>query len=222
MLWHVYQGVSKAKRIDGIYVLTDSQEILEAATSWGATALMTSEECPSGTARIAEVIDQLDGDIVVNVQADEPLITGAVVDAVVGALENGNADVATPVYRLTKMEEVADPNLVKVVRSADGLALYFSRSPIPYVRDQEPNGGLLSSTFWGHAGIYAYRRNALREYMQLPESQLEQAEKLEQLRLLEAGKKILTVEIEYRPHGVDVPADLEAVKEILDAQFRRE
>lgn len=216
MLWHVYQGASKAERIGGVWVLTDSQEVVEAASSWGARALITSEECPSGTARIASVIGLLDADIVVNVQADEPLITGAVVDAVVRALEEGEAEVATPVYRLTTVEEVADPNVVKVVRAANGRALYFSRSPIPHVRDMKQKEWLSYAPFWGHVGVYGYRRKVLCQYGQLPEGLLEEAEKLEQLRLLEAGKQILTVEIDYRPHAVDVPADLEVVREILD------
>lgn len=217
MLWHVLHGVSQAKRIGGVWVLTDSQEVVDAATSWGAKALMTPEECPSGTARIASVIDQLDADIVVNVQADEPLITGEVVDAVVGALEEGEAEVATPVYRLTTLEEIADPNVVKVVRGTDGRALYFSRSPIPHVRDKEQGEWLSNSEFWGHVGVYGFQRSVLCQYMQLPEGQLEGAEKLEQLRLLEASKRIQTVEIEYRPHAVDVPEDLEVVKRILAA-----
>ncbi len=217
MLWHVYQGVSKAERIDDVWVLTDSQEVVEAAASWGARTLMTSEECPSGTARIASVIEQLDADVVVNVQADEPLITGVVVDAVVGALEASTIEVATPVYPLTTVEEVLDPNVVKVVRAADGRALYFSRSPIPHVRDVAQKDWLSFSPFWGHVGVYGYRRWVLRQYGQLPEGRLEGPEKLEQLRLLEAGQGILTVEIDYRPHAVDVPGDLEVVRSILSA-----
>ena len=219
MLWHVLQGVSTAERIDGVVVLTDSQEVVEAASSWGVTVLMTPEECPSGTARIASAIGQLDADIVVNVQADEPLITGTVVDAVVGALEDGEAEVATPVYRLTTAQEVADSNVVKVVRGADGRALYFSRSPIPHIRDVEQIDWLNHLSFWGHVGVYGYRRSVLYEYMELPEGLLESAEKLEQLRLVEAGKQIITVEIDYRPHAVDVPADLEVVKGILAAKL---
>lgn len=217
MLWHVLQGVSTAKRIRQVVVLTDSEEVLEAARSWGATALMTSPECPSGTARIASVIGQLDADIVVNVQADEPLITGKVVDAVVDSLETSDGDIATPVYRLSTEQELADSNVVKVVRAAGGRALYFSRSAIPHMRGVKRGEWLKHTTFWGHVGLYAYRRSVLDEYMQLPEGQLEDIEKLEQLRLLEAGKAILTVEIDNRLHAVDLPSDLEAVKEIMTA-----
>ena len=216
MLWHVYQGVLRAQRINDIWVLTDSDEVYEEVLSWGAKALMTSPDCPSGTARIASVLDQLEGDIIVNVQGDEPMITGEVVDAVVSALEESEADAATPVYRIFKGEEIADPNLVKAVRDAQGRALYFSRSPIPYVRDLDLNEWSSVAAFWGHVGLYAYRRKSLLEYVELPEARLETAEKLEQLRLLEFGKQIITVEIDQRLYGVDTPADLEYVMKFLD------
>ena len=131
MLWHVYQGVSKAQRISDIWVLTDSQEVMEIASSWGANTMLTAKDCPSGTARIASVADRLDADIIVNVQADEPLITGEVVDEVIIALEGSLCDVSTPVFRITDPKDLIDSNVVKVVRASDGRALYFSRSPIP-------------------------------------------------------------------------------------------
>lgn len=215
MLWHVYQGVLKAPSISGVWVLTDSLEVLETVSSWGARAMLTAEECPSGTDRIASVADALDADIIVNVQADEPLIKGIVVDRLIAALQESGADVATPVYSINSIEEVTNPNVVKVVRGRDGKALYFSRSPIPHVRDAELDSWISLAPFWGHAGVYAYRREVLLEYPQLPAGELEQAEKLEQLRLLEAGKQILTVAIDYRPNAVDVPQDLERVKKIL-------
>lgn len=216
MLWHVYQGVAQARHISDIWVMTDSPEVYEQALSWGAKAMMTAEECPSGTDRIASVLDSLDADIIVNVQGDEPLIQSDVVDGLVTALTNSDADVATPVFRIKNSEDVTNPNLVKVVRGSNGKALYFSRSPIPHVRDSEPADWLSSTPFWGHVGVYAYRRNALLEHSRLPEGPLEQAEKLEQLRLLESGKEILAVEMDYHPHAVDIPSDLELVKKILE------
>ena len=215
MLWHVYQGVSQANRIDDIWVLVDSEEVYQEVISWGAKALMTPEDCPSGTARIASAMDKLEADIVVNVQGDEPMVSGPVIDSVVAALEGSSAEIATPVYRITKIEDALNPNVVKAVRDASGHALYFSRSPIPYVRDHEHEQWLCSTTIWGHMGLYGYRRNVLLEYNQLAEGHLEQAEKLEQLRLLEAGKRIITVEIDHRPQGVDTAADLEEVERIL-------
>ena len=219
MLWYVYRAVSKSQHIDDVWVLTDSDEVFELASSWGAKALMTSEECPSGTARIASVIDQLDGDIIVNVQGDEPLIVSSVVDAMVSALENSDADVATPVYRITSLEDLTNVNINKVVRSTTGTALYFSHTPIPYVRDLEIDNWLSETTFWGHVGVYGYRRRILERYASLPMGQLESVEKLEQLRLLEAGIPILSVEIDYRPVGVDLPSQLEAVKQLIDPQL---
>ncbi len=217
MLWHVCQGVAKAEQVSAVWVLTDSSEVYEAASSWGMKAMMTAEECPSGTARIASVIDVIDADIVVNVQADEPLISGSVVDGVVAALEDSDAVVATPVYSINNIADVTSPNVVKVARASDGRALYFSRSPIPYVRDFEVKDWLDQAPYWGHVGVYAYRRQVLIDYLHLPEGQMERAEKLEQLRLLEAGRDILTVEIDYRPHGVDVPSDLDLVKGLLQS-----
>ena len=215
MLQHVYDGVSGARCIDQVWVMTDSQEVMQVASSWGGKVLMTPSDCPTGTDRIAWAAGSLDADIVVNVQADEPLITGAVVDAIVEGLEAGDADVATPIYPIITLDELTNPNVVKVVRAPNGRALYFSRSPVPHVRDLPQSQWLSVASFWGHVGVYAYRRSVLLEYAQLPQGDLEQVEKLEQLRLLEAGKKIVAVPIDYRPHAVDVPADLEEVKELM-------
>ena len=220
MLWHVYSRVSQATSIDGVWVLTDSEEVLQEATSWGAQAMMTSEECPSGTARIASAIDSLTSNIIINVQADEPLIPPTVVDAMVAAMERSDCDVATPVYRISALEDVLNPNVVKAVRASNGDALYFSRSPVPYVRDSIQEEWPSFAPFWGHVGVYAYRRKVLQEYPTLPEGVLEGAEKLEQLRLLEAGKRIMTVEIDYRPAAVDTPSDLELVKGLMEVEAR--
>ena len=218
MLWHVCQGVAKAKTISEVWVVTDSHEILEQALSWGVQASLSAADCPSGTDRIASVMEKFNADIIVNVQGDEPLIGGEVVDTLVSELERSEADLATPVYRITSLEEINDPNIVKVVRGSDGTALYFSRSPIPYVRDIDPKHWPSSTDYWGHTGVYAYRRQLLQEYTELPAGTLEQVERLEQLRILEAGRKILAVEIDYRPQAVDILADLKRVEAILKAK----
>ena len=216
LIWYVYQQVISSQLIKEAWILTDSEEIARATRPWCVNTLMTSDQCPSGTARIASVIDKLEADIVVNVQGDEPLITPSVIDAMVIGLQNSTADVVTPVYRINSMEEVLDPNINKVTRANDGTALYFSRSPIPFVRDVDRTDWLSEVNFWGHVGVYGFRRHVLETYSQLPEGQLEKAEKLEQLRLLESGLQIMTVEIGYRPRGVDVPSDLDYVSGRLD------
>ena len=180
MLWYVFQGVKKAKLISSVSILTDSTEVFDAASTWGANAIMTSEECPSGTDRIASVIGQLDADIVINVQGDEPLMTGAIVDTMVANLEASDADVVTPVYRIYTAEDLTNVNINKVVRASDNTALYFSRSPIPHVRDLDITDWLSTTPFWGHAGVYAYRRAVLQEYLRLPEGVMERVEKLQQ------------------------------------------
>jgi len=220
MLWHVYQGASQAQQIKDVWVITDSQEVYDLADSWGARVLMTPEDFPSGTARIASVIEHLKAEIIVNVQGDEPLITGKVVDTLISELEKSDADVATPVYSITSIDDITNPNVVKVVRTLEGRALYFSRSQIPHVRDVKLSDWLSTAPYWGHTGVYAYRREILLEYLQLPEGIMEKTEKLEQLRLLEAGKKILTVEIDYQPKSVDTPDDLENVKKIVGNQVQ--
>lgn len=219
MLWHVYQGVLNAKRIQDVWVLSDSEEVVDSALTWGAKALLTSEDCESGTDRIASVLNHLEADIIINVQGDEPLISGEVIDQLVLAMEGRVEDLATPVYRISTIEELLNPNVVKVVRGKTGAAIYFSRSPIPHVRGVEEIGWLEHGQFWGHAGVYAYRKQTLVDFPHLPVGTLEDMEKLEQLRFLEAGKTILAVDIEYRPQAVDVPDDLDVVKAIMAERF---
>lgn len=220
MLWHVFHGISQAKHVDEIWIMTDSTEVMDVATPWGAQIVMTPADCPSGTDRIAWAAENISADIVVNVQGDEPLIKGYVVDAVVEALKESNCDVATPVYQIEDIEELTDPNVVKVVRATGGRALYFSRTPIPYIRDRTLNNWLSTTTYWGHVGVYAYQKNVLAEYPTLPETELERLEKLEQLRLLESGKQIVAVPIDYRPHAVDVPADLDVVRDLIAMEMK--
>lgn len=215
MLWHVYHGVASAKNIDDIWILSDSQEILDLAHTWGAKTLMTPSDCPSGTDRISWGADKIGNDIIINVQGDEPLITGDVIDKLGHALIESDADVATPLYKISSIEELTNQNVTKAVRDQQGYALYFSRSPIPFIRESPMTNWLNIATFWGHPGLYAYRKQILKEYPTLPAGNLEQLEKLEQLRLLENGKKIATIPISYRPHAVDTPEDLEEVKNIL-------
>ena len=211
MLQRVYEGARRAKRLRDVLVATDDPRIAEACRGFGATALLTSPDHPTGTDRLAEASRGLADEIVVNIQGDEPLIEGFVIDAVVAALEETpEAPMATAVHR-AEAAELADPNRVKVVLDRRGFALYFSRAPIPHRREEAAEPPL-----WQHVGLYAYRRDFLQRYVALPRAPLEQAEALEQLRALEHGYPIRVAVVEgWRSVPVDVPADVAKVEEIL-------
>ena len=180
---------------------------------------MTSSNHVTGTDRISEVAKKVDADIIVNVQGDEPLIEPDVIDEAVKPLMN-NSEIlmATLKTRITNNEELKDPNVVKVVTDINGFALYFSRFPIPYVRDSgqwSVVSGQKKNIHYKHIGIYVYKKDFLLKFAQMKPTLLEEAEKLEQLRALENGYKIKVVETDYNSIGVDTPEDLERVKKIL-------
>ena len=211
MLQHVVQGARQARSLREVIVATDDERIAEACAGFGAPVMMTSPRHRSGTERLAEAAANITDEIVVNVQGDEPLIEGPVIDAVVAARrESPGAPMATLVHR-AEAGAMADPNRVKVALDRHGFALYFSRSPIPFAR------GPVSA--WQHIGLYAYRRPALLQIAALPPTPLEQAEQLEQLRALEHGLKIRCAIIEnWRSLPVDVPGDIAAVQAALAAR----
>jgi len=215
MLWHVYQRVKQCSLPSDVLVVTDSEEIAQHVNDWGGQAMMSSPNCSCGTERIASVADQLDADIVVNVQADEPLIAPDLVDELIRRCRSSDADMVTPVVKIKSAEILESNTTVKVVVRPDGTALYFSRSPVPFVRDVDPKRWIQYTDFWLHVGTYAFRREALLEYVKWPEGPLERLEKLEQLRFLEAGKKILTFETQHQSIGVDTQDDLEKVRGIM-------
>jgi 3-deoxy-manno-octulosonate cytidylyltransferase (CMP-KDO synthetase) len=157
----------------------------------------------------------LDAEIIVNVQGDEPLTDPSLIDELIRRASSSDADMVTPVIKITSTEVLTSHNTVKVVVREDSTALYFSRSPIPFVRDVELEGWVGKTNFWLQVGIYAFRREALLEYRKWPESALERLEKIEQLRFLEAGKKILTFETKSQSIAVDTPDDLERVRQLL-------
>lgn len=221
LIWHVWSRVRQAKKIDEVFIATDSVEVADAATGFGAQVLMTSPDCQSGTERIASVIDQLDGELILNVQGDEPLIDPAMLDAMAAKWKAAPCDLITPVYIIEKLEDLASSNVVKVIRAFDGRALYFSRTPIPYIRDFPFETWLAHTRYWGHIGVYGYRREVLTGYADLPQSPLEHLERLEQLRFLEAGYSIQTVETEYHAVSVDVADDLEKVRQILAPKIKK-
>jgi 3-deoxy-manno-octulosonate cytidylyltransferase (CMP-KDO synthetase) len=218
MVQWVWERAGKSRAAE-VVVATDDSRIAEAAKAFGATVAMTAATHLSGTDRIAEVARTRGwaaADIVVNVQGDEPLIPPALIDQVAGLLEqNAGADMATLGMPLTRIEQLMDPNVVKVVMDPVGRALYFSRAPIPWQRDAAPAGIASQTSFAGarrHIGIYAYRVSALSRLASWPATPLETAEKLEQLRALENGLEIRVADCVV-PAGPDVntPEDVERV-----------
>lgn len=212
MLWHVYNRCLQA--VDEVHIATDSEEVMQLVQSWGGNVWMTGA-CVSGTERIVSILDKLAAaDIIINVQADQPLIEPTLINQLVEVFKNTKPlpDIVTPICLINDNHKLFDPNLVKVTRRHDGYALYFSRNPVPYVRDIPPDNWLKSHQFWGHVGIYAYRRQVLENYHLLPDSDLENMEKLEQLRFLQAGKSILTITTNNPPLSVDTDSDLSIVR----------
>ncbi len=216
MLQWVYEGARGAKRLRDVLVATDDARIAEACLRFGARAVMTSPHHATGTDRLAEASRGLADEIVVNVQGDEPLIEGFVIDAAVAALEEApEAAIATVVHR-AEPEALADPNRVKVVLDRHGFALYFSRAPIPH------GHGSGDAPLWQHVGLYAYRRAFLERYVALPKTPLERSERLEQLRALEHGYRIRAAVVEgWRSLPVDVPEDVARVEALLAARAAR-
>ena len=215
MLWYVYQQASRARNIEKVYVATDSPEICRIVSEWGGEYFLTEQNVPSGTARIASIVDQIKADIIVNVQGDEPLVNPMVIDKVVDAFDHVDADIVTPVFQIDNTDTLFSEDAIKVVRDVNGFALYFSRSPIPFVRDVPHEKWINNNSFWGHVGIYGYRREVLKKYQKQAKSILENAEKLEQLRFLEAGISIFVVETNYQTVSVDTSNDLEQVRKII-------
>jgi 3-deoxy-D-manno-octulosonate cytidylyltransferase len=217
MIQHVFERVRGATRVSRVVVATDDERIAEAVRSFGGEAVLTRGDHRCGTERVAEVAVHLPADLYVNVQADEPLIDPAAVDAVVEALEAGLAAsppvaVATLFVPISQPAEIMDPNIVKVVTDFDGNALYFSRAPIPWVRDDVHRH---TARHLKHLGVYAFSREALLEFPTLPPGELEPLEQLEQLRWLENGYAIRAAEFAHDSVSVDVPADVERVEKIL-------
>lgn len=205
--------VAVAARAGRVVVLTDAAEVADEVRGFGGEVLLTDAQLESGTARIASVVDRLDADVVVNFQGDAPLTDPAIVAAC--ASEHaavGAAAVTMPVYRMTRAEDVQDPSVVKVVRAHDGRVLYCSRSPVPHVRDVPAPDWPTAASFWGHVGLYAYGADFLRAFASLPASALEDTERLEQLRWLEAGLHLHTFEVAPQGPSVDTPEQLDRVR----------
>jgi 3-deoxy-manno-octulosonate cytidylyltransferase (CMP-KDO synthetase) len=203
----VYEAVRDSGLFDDVLIASDDDRILYEASTFGAHAVRTRADHPSGSDRIAEAVRNLDADVVVNVQGDEPFITAEPLRKLLRLMEDPSTQVASLMTPLR--EDVGNPNFVKVVCAGNGEALYFSRCPIPLHRDGVGVGHFL------HIGVYAYRKDMLLRFVELPPSPLELTEKLEQLRLLENGFRIRMAITDYRGFGIDTPEDLEKAEALV-------
>jgi 3-deoxy-manno-octulosonate cytidylyltransferase (CMP-KDO synthetase) len=216
MIQHVFERVRLAKSVDRVVVATDDKRIYEYVIESGGEAIMTAAEHASGTDRIAEAARALGGaEIVVNVQGDEPMIEPSIIDQLVAALREHKCDCATPVARIASARELFDTNVVKVAMRRDFTPLYFSRSPIPCARDQQPEDWLDRFTYHKHIGVYAYRAKSLETFVAAEPSPLESIEQLEQLRMLELGMTMICVETDYDGCAVDTPEDVMRVEKMI-------
>jgi len=213
MLQHVYERASLARYLTATIIATDDERIYQAARGFGARVVMTRADHVSGTDRVAEAASGENAELVVNIQGDEPLIDPAAIDAAILPLAHDPGIVMGTLKKaIEDPREITDANVVKVVTDRNGDAIYFSRCPIPYERDQARSG-----THFKHIGLYVYRRDFLLGYPALPVGPLERAERLEQLRALENGYRIRVVETECESLGVDTPEDLERVCKLFEA-----
>jgi 3-deoxy-manno-octulosonate cytidylyltransferase (CMP-KDO synthetase) len=204
----VYKAVRSSLLLDDVIIATDSEEILAACKQHACNARMTSNKHRSGTERVHEVSQSISADVYINVQGDEPMIRAAHVDALVGLMRDPDIPVGT-LKTPARAEDISNPNAVKVVADVSGRSLYFSRSTIPYDRDSS------QPKYFKHLGIYAYRKPYLDKFVTLPESSLERAERLEQLRFLENGIPIYAAETAYDSVGVDTEEDFQRVIKLL-------
>jgi 3-deoxy-manno-octulosonate cytidylyltransferase (CMP-KDO synthetase) len=209
MIQRVYERAQGAKLLRNVIVATDDQRIFEACSAFGAEVRMTSSDHRSGTERVAEVAESLETPIIINIQGDEPLLLGWMIDDLVKILQDDNIPMATLAARVLDIDLVHDKDIVKVVVDKNGYALYFSRSPLP----SKP-----SDHFWKHIGIYGYQRHFLMEFRQMPVSQLESCERLEQLRALENGFKIKVIQTDSPTLSVDIPEDIIKVEKFLETR----
>lgn len=211
LIRRVYEQVERASSLARVAVATDDERIVREVESFGGNVVMTSPDHKSGTDRVAEAAAVIGGDIIVNVQGDEPLIDPSVINAVIGKITADSGIVcSTAASPIRDEAEFLNPNAVKVVIDSRGHALYFSRSPIPFYRDSVFCGAFL------HTGIYCFNRDFLMRYAGLEQTPLEKAEKLEQLRILENGYAIGVIVSAYRSMGVDTPEDLERVRAVIE------
>ena len=215
VIQHVWENAKKAKALDDLVVACDDERIMKVVEGFGGKAVYTSPDQPSGTDRLAEVVNPMEVDIAVNIQGDEPLVKPIMIDNLVITLEDEKiAQMATMIKKIDDESERTNSNVVKVVVDKNGYALYFSRYSIPYNRTGESDEKK-RPTYYKHIGLYAFTKDFLFTFRNLPKSSLENAEKLEQLRVLENGYKIKVVETKLDTIGIDRPEDLKRAEEAL-------
>jgi len=207
----VYERASESRLKDGVIIATDDERIMDAARSFGAEPVMTSPSCKSGTDRVFQAVKDRDAGLIVNLQGDEPFIRPDMIDLLFSVMENESLDVATLCTPVAGDNEYADPNTVKVVLDKNGFALYFSRSPIPYLRN-----GNARPVLYKHIGVYGFKGNFLKQFISMQKSRLEETESLEQLRILENGYKIKVLTTHYDGFGIDTMDDLQRARLTLD------
>ncbi|MDR2341316.1 MAG: 3-deoxy-manno-octulosonate cytidylyltransferase [Puniceicoccales bacterium] len=216
VLKHVFDMALRVKGIEEVIVLTESMDVVDVVKSWGGICHLTPESCTNGTERICSAIDLFQGDFILNIQSDEPFLGAELVHAMIAwAQIHEEFDILTPVYAIRDTSDIFNVNVVKVVLAHDERALYFSRSPIPHVRGMDTQQWLSNAPFFGHNGIYLYRRKVLENLKKLPQSSLAGAESLEQLRFLQAGYGIQTILTDRASVAIDTPEDLARARELI-------
>lgn len=223
IIQHVYERAKSSKLIDDVFVATDDSRILHTVESFGGKAIMTSSNHPSGTDRIAEAVDKLlkegynlqESSIIINLQGDEPLIKGEMIDQLINLMKSEDNLIGTLSKQIEKEEDFLNPNIVKVVFDTNGYALYFSRSPIPFDREKFIKGFSHHNFMYKHIGIYGYTLKILKNFVNLPQSTLEKIEALEQLRALENGIKIKVGITKFDSFGIDTPEDLNTAEKLF-------
>jgi len=213
VIQRVYEACQKATLHHEIWIAADSEEVFNTCKAFTANVIMTSDEHPSGTDRIAEVIENVPCDVVVNVQGDEPFFDAGIIDRLITVLGQSDAVMASVCAPVQNTEELNNPNLVKVITDVNGNAIYFSRYAIPFSRDAEVTD---TSVYKKHMGVYAYKASFLKQFITMPVSFLESTEKLEQLRAIENGYKIKMIEVKGIEKGIDTPEDLELARKKIE------
>ena len=217
MIQRVYENAVKAKTLERVIVATDDERSADCVKGFGGECVMTGMDIKTGTERVAQAIEGIEADIILNIQGDEPLVPPELLDELVTTLI-GNEDipVCTPVTRIRSFQDLTDPNQARVIFDKTGKALCFTRAVVPHIRDVASDRVWLDhGEYWKHIGIYCFRRDFLSTFVKLPPGRLERLESLEQLRILENGYPIQVVKTDYSPVCVDIPEDIEKVETLL-------